>query len=126
MGYVQVTIVRLLKDDDDELYLSLALQTILHDKVKATGLKHHEIKGIVEEVQEERELFREAAHAIRHPSGKVIPQMRFILAHLQDDHLASSFLEARSLDLDTEFIHMLRSEIMRRGITELSYEEFED
>ncbi|MBB6690965.1 sporulation histidine kinase inhibitor Sda [Cohnella xylanilytica] len=38
---------------------------------------------------------------------------------LQDEHLIESYAEAQSLNLDPNFLDMLRSEILRRGILNL-------
>ncbi|MEK0313891.1 sporulation histidine kinase inhibitor Sda [Cohnella sp. 56] len=117
--------VKQLKEGNEALYVSLALQTVLHENASALDVKHTEVLNLAHKIQEEIERFHEAAHALRTPSGKVVPQMRFILAHLQDEHLASSYFEARSLGLDADFVHMLRTEIIRRGITDLYCEDLE-
>ena len=113
------------KESDDAWYVSLAVQTVLQEQLTAVSLNRDEILNLAEEVQIETLRFKEAAEMVKTPSGKVIPQMRFILAHLQDDHLTSSYFEARSLGLDIEFIQMLRCEIIRRGIKEIVREDSE-
>ncbi|MDG0789449.1 sporulation histidine kinase inhibitor Sda [Cohnella ginsengisoli] len=117
--------MKVLKESDDAWYVSLAVQTVLQEQMIRVRLNRHEILNIAEEVQLETLRFKEAAELVKTPSGKVIPQMRFILAHLQDDHLASSYFEARSLGLDAEFVQMLRCEIIRRGIKDLVCEDLE-
>lgn len=114
-----------IKESDDAWFTSLAVQTVLQEQMVKVRLNRHEILNIAEEVQMEMLRFKEAAGLIKTPSGKVIPQMRFILAHLQDEHLSSSYFEARSLGLDAEFVQMLRCEIIRRGIKDLVCEDLE-
>ncbi|WP_254639412.1 sporulation histidine kinase inhibitor Sda [Cohnella sp. GbtcB17] len=114
-----------IKESDDAWFTSLAVQTVLQEQMVKVRLNRHEILNIAEEVQMEMLRFKEAAGLIKTPSGKVIPQMRFILAHLQDEHLSSSYFEARSLGLDAEFVQMLRCEIIRRGIKDLVSEDLE-
>ncbi|CAI6085038.1 hypothetical protein COHCIP112018_04538 [Cohnella sp. JJ-181] len=117
--------MKYVKEYDEELYVSLAVQTVLHENARSLDLKQEDIFNIADQVQDEIILFKKAAEAVQSPSGKVIPQMRFILAHLQDEHLSSSYFEARSLGLDSEFVQMLRTEIIRRGITYLKREDLE-
>ncbi|MDI4645738.1 sporulation histidine kinase inhibitor Sda [Cohnella hashimotonis] len=117
--------MKALKENDDAWYVSLAVQTVLQEQSVRVRLNRHEILNIAEEIQMETLRFKEAAETVKTPSGKVIPQMRFILAHLQDDHLASSYFEARTLGLDVEFVQMLRCEIIRRKIKDLVSEDLE-
>nr|WP_156922159.1 sporulation histidine kinase inhibitor Sda [Cohnella thermotolerans] len=42
--------------------------------------------------------------------------MNAILACLNDEHLIESYVEAQRLQLEPDFIDMLRSEITRRGL----------
>ncbi|WP_035154899.1 sporulation histidine kinase inhibitor Sda [Cohnella thermotolerans] len=43
-------------------------------------------------------------------------KMNAILACLNDEHLIESYVEAQRLQLEPDFIDMLRSEITRRGL----------
>jgi hypothetical protein len=107
---------------DDEQYMTLAAQSVLWSKRNTLSLDPDDILDLSNQIQREAQLFREASEAIRQrPNQSSHRKMDYILAQLKDEHLIESYTEAQNLKLDSDFVDLLRSEILRRGIHSLIY-----
>ncbi|GIO13684.1 hypothetical protein J19TS2_32390 [Cohnella xylanilytica] len=105
--------------DDEGQCLMLAAQSVLMNYRHSLSLDASEILDLSNRIRQEARLFKEASDSIRMNSDRNGLKMNSILTLLQDEHLIESYAEAQSLNLDPNFLDMLRSEILRRGILNL-------